>query len=92
MFDRFSDREGDKRNGKIGSFNGAFSQPKSGDDVAAKPEKIPTPEPESDPTESKGQRPATSPNRHTDLKVHLHRRLLDRMNLAVIDQMKKQCE
>ncbi len=87
MFEKFSSRDGDKRNGNLGSFNGGFSQPASGDESAAEPEKIPTPEPESDPTESKGQRPATSPNRHTDLKVHLHGRLLERMNLSVIDQM-----
>jgi pilus assembly protein CpaF len=90
MFERFSGGSSDKPNSKIGSFNGAFSRPRPESDPPVEVEDAPEQgaEPkEQEPVESKVERPIKGPNRHTDLKVHLHRRLLDMMNLSVIDQM-----
>ncbi len=87
MFERFSGRDGDKPNGKTGSFAGGFSRQESSDETPAEPDTSPAPVPETTPPEPKVDKQAKGPNRYTDLKVHLHRRLLDMMNLSVIDQM-----
>jgi pilus assembly protein CpaF len=87
MFERFSGRDGDKPNGKTGSFAGGFSRRESSDETPAEPDTSPAPVPETTPPEPKVDKQAKGPNRYTDLKVHLHRRLLDMMNLSVIDQM-----
>ena len=87
MFERFSGRDADKTNTKTGSFNVAFSRSESQEDAPAKPEPDQTPKQDSEHSETNAPRVAKGPSRHTDLKVHLHRRLLDMMNLSVIDQM-----
>ena len=87
MFERFSGRDAEKTNTKTGSFSGAFSRSEPQEDAPAKPEPDQTPKPDTEHSETNAQRAATASARHTDLKVHLHRRLLDMMNLSVIDQM-----
>ena len=78
MFSMFSNRPNEAREKADGS-NGSFAS-HSADAVGAR-EKV------TEQTEEATNAAAAASARYTDLKVGLHRRLLDSMNLSVIDQL-----
>ena len=76
MFSRFSDPK-PETTGKQFSFNDSLGQDKEVDEPA----------PNKNGDEAASQKADGAASRFTDIKMNLHRRLLDMMNLSVIDQM-----